>query len=86
MGGGAGDAGQRSKKKKNRHRPQSSRVLLCCYNAVQYNLIRLSRFAFYIDFSQRLILQIFVKRSVPGSKQTCDTFLEANAVYKFRLC
>ena len=71
---------------KKRHRPQSSRVLLCCYNAVQYNLIRLSRFAFYIDFSQRLILQSFVKRSVPGSKQTCDTFLEANTLYKFRLC
>ena len=69
-----------------RHSPQSSRVLLCGYNAIQPNLIRLSRFAFYIDFSLRLILQIFVKRSVPGSKQTRDTFPEANALYKFRLC
>ena len=47
--GGAGEAGQRSKKK--RHSLLSSRALLCCYNAIQYNLIRLSRFAFYIDFS-----------------------------------
>ena len=36
---------------KKRHSLLSSRVLLCCYNAIQYNLIRLSRFAFYIDFS-----------------------------------